>query len=82
MTSQAHRGRDHTHGGAHGHTHSHGYRHGHAHDHAAGDHHGHAHNPDLVAPTFSLLRLSAIERLAAALALSAAIWAATWWALH
>ncbi len=60
----------------------------HAHAHLPGDAahahdtHGHAHDPDLVAPSFSLLRLSALERLAGALAISAAIWAGTLWALR
>jgi hypothetical protein len=32
-------------------------------------------------PRFSLLRLSAVERLAGASVLAAALWLAVWWAL-
>ncbi|MFO1117738.1 MAG: hypothetical protein U1E28_18815 [Beijerinckiaceae bacterium] len=64
------------------HDHVHSGRHAHGHDHGHGDPHGHAHDPDLVSPAFSVLRLSAAQRLAGALLLSAAIWAATWWAVH
>jgi hypothetical protein len=57
--------------------------HSHPHDrHHGGDAHGHAHDPELVRPSFSLLRLSALERLAGAVAISAAIWAGTLWALR
>lgn len=57
-------------------------QHSDGHIHRSGDAHGHAHDPDLVKPSFSLLRLSALERLAGALAISAAIWAGTLWALR
>ena len=59
--------------------------HAHSHDHGSephGDHHGHAHDPSLVLPAFSLLRLSALERLAGAGALSAVVWLGVWWALR
>lgn len=59
----------------------------HAHDHARERHahlhdHGHAHDPSAVAaPGLSLVRLSAVERLAGAAILAALIWAGVWWAL-
>ncbi|MCB1545520.1 MAG: hypothetical protein KDJ30_14935 [Rhodoblastus sp.] len=58
----------------------HDHDHGHAHDH--GDHHGHAHDPAaIVAPGPSLLRMSALERLAGAGVLSAMIWLGVKWAM-
>ena len=58
----------------------HDHDHGHAHDH--GDHHGHAHDPAaIVAPGPSLLRMSALERLAGAGVLSALIWLGVKWAM-
>lgn len=47
----------------------------HRHHHPA----GHAHPP--AALTFSILRLSALQRLAGAAALAALIWAAVYWAM-
>jgi hypothetical protein len=47
----------------------------HHHHHDAG--HGH---PARTAPP-SLLRLSAVERLVAALAIAGVLWAATWWVM-
>lgn len=64
---------------AHDHDHDHGHRHGSG----DADHHGHAHDPAAVAiPGFSLLRLSALDRLAGSLVLSGAIWLGVWWALR
>jgi hypothetical protein len=40
---------------------------------------GHGHPARAASP--SLLRMSAVERLAAALAIAAALWAATWWVM-
>ena len=58
----------------------HDHDHGHAHDH--GDHHGHAHDPAaIVAPGPSMLRMSALERLAGAGVLSAMIWLGVKWAM-
>lgn len=59
----------------HAHVHDSEHDHGHAH------HATHAHGAARAAP-FSLLRVSAFERLAGAAALSALIWAGVWWALH
>lgn len=43
------------------------------------DPHAHAHRPP---ERFSLLRLSAFERLAGAAAVVALLWASVYWALH
>jgi hypothetical protein len=40
-------------------------------------HAGHGHPPRSASP--SLLRMSAVERLAAAIAVAGALWIATWW---
>lgn len=62
---------------AHAHDHA---AHSHsAHDHAAHGHAPHAHPP--TPPGFSLLRLSAAQRLAGALALIAVIWTGVFWAI-
>ncbi|WP_398483272.1 hypothetical protein [Tardiphaga sp.] len=65
---------------AHAHSHDHGHHHGH--DHSHGHVHGHAHhNHDPSAPhpaqpsPWSILRMSLPGRLAAALVVSAALWA-------
>ncbi|HMN70778.1 MAG TPA: hypothetical protein PKA55_02790 [Rhodoblastus sp.] len=63
------------------HDHDHDHVHG-APGHAAGDHHGHAHDPSaVVAPGPSLLRMSALDRLAGAAFLSALIWLGVKWAM-
>jgi hypothetical protein len=55
----------------------------HIHAHADGVAHVHRHAPaPAFRPGFSLLRLSAVERLAGAAAVAALIWAGVWWALH
>ena len=59
----------------------HAHDHDHDHDHLHDRGHGHAHDPSLIAAPFSILRLSALERLAGAAAFSALIWAGVWWAL-
>ena len=74
-----------THDHNHAHDHDHAHAHGHVHDHAHGhdDHHGHAHDPSaVVAPGPSLLRMSALERLAGAGVLSALIWLGVTWAMQ
>jgi hypothetical protein len=65
---------DHAHGHSHGHSHAHGHSHGHDHTHA------HVHDaasphPAQEAP-WSILRMTLVARLGAALAVSAALWAA------
>lgn len=52
------------------HLHDHGHAHAHHHSHAEGERHPAAR------PGFSLLRLSAVQRLAIALPLAALLWAA------
>lgn len=59
-------------------------RHAAAHDHADhADHdHGRARAATARGASLSLLRMSALGRLAGALALSAFVWLAVWWALR
>ena len=67
---------------AHDHGHAHGlsYSPNHtAHTHAAHGHAGHAHPPAPV--SFSLLRLSLLQRLAGALCVIAVIWTGVFWAM-
>jgi hypothetical protein len=58
--------------------HDHHHHHGHSHSHS----HGHAHSHGAASPhpaqsaTWSILRMPVVVRLAAALAVSAALWAA------
>jgi hypothetical protein len=53
----------------HAHTHHHGHSHGHAHRHRVP-----------MTPAFSLLRLSAVERIGAAATLVVLLWGAVFWA--
>lgn len=71
---------DHDHRHHHpGHDHAH---HAHGRSHGDADHHGHAHDPSaVVAPGPSLLRMSALERLAGAGLISALIWLGVKWAM-
>ncbi len=62
----------------------HSHSHGHSHDHA----HGHAHShgpatphPAQVAP-WSILRMTLVARLGAAVAVSAGLWAVVWLAMR
>ncbi|MBX9760392.1 MAG: hypothetical protein K2Y29_16555 [Beijerinckiaceae bacterium] len=61
----------------HAHAHDHGHEHDHAHDHPSHDHTSAARRAE---PGLSLLRMSALQRLAIALALVAAIWLGVAWA--
>ena len=65
----------------HDHGHEHAHEHGHApHDHA--DHHHVAHSPAKPArPPASLLRMSALQRLALSGGAVASIWAGVFWAI-
>ena len=54
---------------AHSHPHSHGHHHGHAHSHGAGD------AASGAAGAWSILRMTVLSRLGAALAVSAGLWA-------
>ncbi|TCK23129.1 hypothetical protein EV667_3805 [Ancylobacter aquaticus] len=71
-------GRGTTGAGGHGHAHSADHDHGHGHPAGASRHRRHSHaagerHPP-ARPGFSLLRLSALQRLAIALPLAAALW--------
>ena len=56
----------------HDHSHDHAHHHGHAHSHGPATPH-----PAQAAP-WSILRMTVLSRLAAALAVSAALWAIVW----
>lgn len=56
-------------------SHQHAHDHTHAHTHAPGERHPHAE------ASLSLLRFSAMERIGIALALTAILWAAVFWAI-
>jgi hypothetical protein len=62
------------------HTHSHGHNHGHAHSHP------HSHDPATPHPAqaapWSILRMTVAARLAAAVAVSAGLWAIVWLAMR
>jgi ABC-type Zn2+ transport system substrate-binding protein/surface adhesin len=61
---------DHSHGHSHDHDHSHGHMHAHSHGPASP-------HPAQVAP-WSILRMTVMARLGAALVVSAGLWAAVW----
>jgi hypothetical protein len=56
--------------------------HSHNHDHAHGHLHAHSHGPAIPHPAqaapWSILRMTVVSRLGAALAVSAALWAIVW----
>ena len=60
--------------------------HGHGHDHAHGHVHVHAHGPASPHPAqaapWSILRMTVVSRLGAALAVSAVLWATVWLAMR
>jgi hypothetical protein len=70
------------------HSHDHGQHHGHAHshDHGPGHVHAHSHGPASPHPAqaapWSILRMTVISRLGAALAVSAVLWAIVWLAMR
>jgi hypothetical protein len=61
---------------------AHSHPHTHSHDH----HHGHSHGPATPHPaqaaSWSILRMTVLARLAAALAVSAGLWAVVWLAMR
>lgn len=61
---------------SHTHSHDHGHHHGHAHSHGPSSPH-----PAQVAP-WSILRMTALSRLAAACAVSAVLWVVVWLAMR
>jgi hypothetical protein len=66
---------DHTHSHDHGH-HDHGHHHGHAHSHGPASPH-----PAQIAP-WSILRMTVVSRLSAAIAVSAGLWGVVWLAMR
>ena len=60
--------------------------HGHGQDHPHGHVHAHSHGPATPHPAqaapWSILRMPVVSRLAAALAVSAGLWAAVWLAMR
>ena len=65
---------------AHSHPHSHG--HDHAHGHVRVHSHGPASPHPAQAAPWSILRMTVVSRVAAALAVSAALWAVVWLAMR
>lgn len=65
---------------------SHSHGHGHSHDHAHGHVPVHSHGPASPHPAqaapWSILRMTVLSRLAAAVAVSAVLWAAVWLAMR
>jgi hypothetical protein len=65
---------------AHTHSHGHDHHHGHAHSHP------HSHDPATPHPAqaapWSILRMTVVARLAAAVAVSAGLWAIVWLAMR
>ncbi|HET7885615.1 MAG TPA: hypothetical protein VFL62_05250 [Bradyrhizobium sp.] len=59
--------------------------HPHGHDHGHSHHHAHSHGPAAPHPaqavTWSILRMTVLARLTAAVAVSAALWAFVWVAM-
>lgn len=60
----------------HSHSHDHGHHHGHAHSHGPETPH-----PSQPAP-WSILRMTVLSRLGAAVAVSAGLWAVVWLAMR
>jgi len=61
---------------AHAHSHDHDHHHGHAHSHGPSSPH-----PAQAAP-WSILRMTVLSRLGAAVAVSAGLWAVVWLAMR
>jgi hypothetical protein len=65
---------------AHAHSHDHSHDHGHHHGHA------HSHGPETPHPSqpapWSILRMTVLSRLGAAVAVSAGLWAVVWLAMR
>jgi hypothetical protein len=65
---------------AHAHSHDHPHDHGHHHGHA------HSHGPETPHPSqpapWSILRMTVLSRLGAAVAVSAGLWAVVWLAMR
>jgi hypothetical protein len=65
----------------HAHSHDHGHHHGHSHAHGSHSHGPATPNPAQAAP-WSILRMTVLSRLSAAVAVSAALWAVVWLAMR
>ncbi len=63
---------------AHSHTHTHGHDHGHTHAHS----HGPASPHPAQAAPWSILRMTVMSRVSAALAVSAGLWVIVWLAMR
>ncbi|UPK34933.1 hypothetical protein IVB18_44245 [Bradyrhizobium sp. 186] len=67
---------------------SHAHHHDHSHDHAHGHDHSHAHVHDAAVPhpaqaaPWSILRMTVMARLSAALAVCAVLWGTVWLAMR
>jgi hypothetical protein len=63
--------------------HAHSHDHGHPHDHG---HHGHSHGPATPHPAqaapWSILRMTVLSRLGAAVAVSVGLWVIVWLAMR
>jgi hypothetical protein len=62
----------------HAHSHDHGHHHGHSHAHS----HGPATPHPAQAAPWSILRMTVLSRLSAAVAVSAGLWAIVWLAMR
>jgi hypothetical protein len=62
----------------HAHSHDHGHHHGHSHAHS----HGPATPHPAQAAPWSILRMTVVSRLSAAVAVSAGLWAIVWLAMR
>jgi len=78
---------DHAHGHS-GHPHSHSHGHSHDHGHSHGHDHSHAHVHDAASPhpaqdaPWSILRMTMVGRLSAAIAVCAVLWGIVWLAMR
>jgi hypothetical protein len=66
---------------AHSHSHNHADSHAHSHVHSHGHDHGTTPHPAQVA-AWSILRMTVVARLGAAVAVSAGLWAVVWLAMR
>jgi len=66
----------------HSHDHAHGHAHGHDHGHVPVHSHGPASPHPAQAAPWSILRMTVVSRLGAALAVSAVLWSVVWLAMR
>jgi len=67
---------------AHSHDHAHAHGHGHDHGHVPVHSHGPASPHPAQAAPWSILRMTVVSRLGAALAVSAVLWSVVWLAMR